>query len=109
LFALSGAGLVLAFGLGSFDEPELAMAAAGLALGGVFPVMIALAGLTLPSSPATAVGLAGGLGSLGGFVVPWYTGRLASSAGLPFAIAALSGWLLLLVASAATVRFRRAG
>lgn len=108
LFALSGAALVLAFGLGAFDEPELAMAAAGLALGGVFPVMIALAGLTLPSSPATAVGLAGGLGSLGGFVVPWCTGRLANTDGLPFAIASLGGWLLLLAAAAATVRFRRA-
>lgn len=104
--ALLAAGIVLAFGLGWIEVPELAMAITGLLLGGVFPVMIGLAGQSLPSSPAIAVGLAGGLGSLGGFVIPWYTGRLASTEGLPFALAALSGWLLLLVAAAATARFR---
>jgi FHS family glucose/mannose:H+ symporter-like MFS transporter len=108
LFALSSAGLVFAFGLGSFDVPELAVAITGVVLGGVFPVMIGLAGLTLRSSPATAVGLAGGLGSAGGFLVPWQMGHLASSNGLPFAITALSGWLLVLAAAAATVHFRRA-
>lgn len=105
--ALLAAGITLGFGVGIFGFPELAMASAGFVLGGVFPVMIGLAGQTLPSSPATAVGLAGGLGSLGGFIVPWYTGRLASTAGLPFAISSLSGWLLLLLAAAMTVRFRR--
>jgi FHS family glucose/mannose:H+ symporter-like MFS transporter len=105
--ALLAAGITLGFGVGIFGVPELAMASAGFVLGGVFPVMIGLAGQTLPSSPATAVGLAGGLGSLGGFLVPWYTGQLASTAGLPFAISSLSGWLLLLVAAAMTARLSR--
>jgi FHS family glucose/mannose:H+ symporter-like MFS transporter len=105
--ALLAAGIILGFGAGIFGVPELAMAAAGFVLGGVFPVMIGLAGQALPSSPATAVGLAGGLGSLGGFIVPWYTGRLANTAGLPFAITSLSGWLLLLLAAAMTARFRQ--
>ena len=56
-----------------------------------------------------AVGLAGGLGSLGGFVVPWITGLIAGSGSLPGAIASLSGWLGLLVLGAAFVRLRRAG
>ena len=105
--ALIGAGLVLGFGLGILEIPELAMAMTGLVLGGVFPVMIGLAGQSLPSSPATAVGLAGGLGSLGGFIIPWYTGRLASTDGLPFAITSLAGWLGLLLVAAVAVRFRR--
>jgi FHS family glucose/mannose:H+ symporter-like MFS transporter len=105
--ALLGAGLVLGFGLGILEIPELAMAMTGLVLGGVFPVMIGLAGQSLPSSPATAVGLAGGLGSLGGFIIPWYTGRLASTDGLPFAITSLAGWLGLLLVAAVAVRFRR--
>ena len=105
--ALLAASLVFGFGFGVLEIPELAMAATGLALGGVFPVMIGLAGQTLPSSPATAVGLAGGLGSLGGFVIPWWTGRVASTNGLPFAIASLAGWLLLLLAAAVLVRFQR--
>ncbi len=104
--ALLAAAIILAFGLGLLEIPELAMGTTGLVLGGVFPVMIGLAGESLPARPATAVGLAGGLGSIGGFVVPWYTGRLATTHGLPFAIAALSGWLLLLVAAATAARFR---
>ena len=107
LSALLGAGIIFAFGSGLLEVPELAVAATGLVLGGIFPVMIGLAGVSLPSSPATAVGLAGGLGSLGGFVVPWCTGMLANANGLPYAITALSGWLLLLVAAAATARVRQ--
>ena len=107
LSALLGAGIIFAFGSGLLEVPELAVAATGLVLGGIFPVMIGLAGVSLPSSPATAVGLAGGLGSLGGFVVPWCTGVLANANGLPYAITALSGWLLLLVAAAAIARVRQ--
>jgi FHS family glucose/mannose:H+ symporter-like MFS transporter len=107
--ALLAAGIILAFGLGLLEVPELAMATTGLVLGGVFPVMIGLAGQSLPSSPATAVGLAGGMGSLGGFVIPWYTGQLARSSGLPFAITSLGGWLLLLLVATATMRFWRRG
>ena len=107
ILAAAATGVILAFEVDSFGPPEFAMAIVGLLLGGVFPVMIGLAGKTLPASPATALGIAGGLGSLGGFVVPWVTGRLASEIDLPFAFASLAGWLLLLTAAAAAVRFRR--
>ena len=83
------------------------MAGVGFFLGGVFPVMIGLAGIAFPSSAGTAVGLAGGLGSLGGFVVPWLTGRLANGIGLSLALASLGVWLLALVAAAAVVRTRK--
>lgn len=110
--AALGAGIVSAFGLGWIGPPELAMAAVGFCLGGVFPIMIGLAGIALPSSAGTAVGLAGGLGSLGGFVVPWLTGRIATQAtnapeaGLSIALASLGAWLGLLVLAAAFVRRR---
>lgn len=109
LLAAISAAIVLAFGLGFVSPPELAMAGTGFFLGGVFPVMIGLAGQALPRTAGLAVGLAGGLGSLGGFAVPWITGELAGSGGLPLALATLSGWLLLLVAGAAFVRMRRTG
>ncbi len=108
LLAAIAAAIVLAFGLGFVSPPELAMAGTGFFLGGVFPVMIGLAGQALPRTAGLAVGLAGGLGSLGGFAVPWITGEIASSGGLPRALAALSGWIALLVAGAAFVRTRRA-
>ena len=107
LVSVTAAGMLLAFELGAFGSPEFAMVVIGLALGGVFPVMIGLAGRAYPSSPATAIGLAGGLGSLGGFVVPWVTGRMAAEAGLPIAMVSLCAWLGLLAAAAATIRFRR--
>ena len=99
--------IVLGFGSGWIGPPELAMALVGFFLGGVFPVMIGLAGIALPSSPGTAVGLAGGLGSLGGFVVPWVSGHVANQAGLPTALSSLSFWLLLLVAAAGFASTRR--
>ena len=105
--AAIAAVIVLAFGLGFISPPELAMAGAGFFLGGVFPVMIGLAGQTLPRKAGLAVGLAGGLGSLGGFIVPWVTGELAGSGGLAGALAGLSGWICLLVAGTAFVRMRR--
>ena len=105
--AVIAAIIVLAFGLSWIDTPEIAAALVGFFLGGVFPVMIGLAGIALPSSAGTAIGLAGGLGSLGGFVIPWFTGRLATHGGLSIGIASLSAWLLLLVTAAGFVRSRR--
>lgn len=106
--AAIAAGIVFGFGRGWISPPELAMAGTGFFLGGVFPVMIGLAGQALPRRAGLAVGLAGGLGSLGGFVVPWITGEIAGSGGLPIALATLSGWIGLLVSGAAFVRIRRA-
>lgn len=105
-FAAVAALLIMAFGGGLIGSPEVAMAGVGFFLGGVFPVMIGLAGIAFPSSAGTAVGLAGGLGSLGGFVVPWLTGRLANGIGLSLALASLGVWLLALAAAAAFVRTR---
>ncbi|MBJ22880.1 MAG: hypothetical protein CL933_26015 [Deltaproteobacteria bacterium] len=103
-----GAILLLSYGLGWIVLPELAMAAIGFCLGGVFPIMIGLAGIALPSSAGIAVGLAGGLGSLGGFVIPWFTGRIAThtaESGLSMALTSLAAWLGLLVV--ATIFARR--
>jgi len=100
--------LMLFFGLGWIGIPELAMTAVGFFLGGVFPIMIGLAGIAMPTAAGTAVGLAGGLGSLGGFIIPWLTGRLANDESLAVALTSLSLWLMVLVIAAAIVRKRLA-
>jgi FHS family glucose/mannose:H+ symporter-like MFS transporter len=107
--AAIGAAIVSLFGFGWIGVPELAMAGVGFCLGGVFPIMIGLAGMALPTSAGTAVGLAGGLGSLGGFVVPWLTGRIATTAtgGLSIALASLGAWLGVLVVAAALTHHRQ--
>lgn len=96
----------VAFGQGLIGTPEVAMAGVGFFLGGVFPVMIGLAGMALPSAPGLAVGLAGGLGSLGGFVVPWATGVIAQASDLSLGLTTLGFWLALLVAGGAVAHHR---
>ncbi|MEM9176197.1 MAG: hypothetical protein AAGC67_13300, partial [Myxococcota bacterium] len=100
------AALFVGFGQGWIATPELATASIGFFLGGVFPVMIGLAGIALPSRPGLAVGLAGGLGSVGGFLVPWVSGGIAQTTSLPFALTTQAAWLGLLVAGAAIAHLR---
>lgn len=76
----------------------------GLALGCVYPVMIALAGQRFPQAPGTAAGIAAGAGALGGFTVPWLTGALGDAFGAPSALVSLAGWSLLIAIAAASTR-----
>jgi len=107
-WAAAASGVIVAFGLGAIAAPELVMAVTGFALGGAFPILIALAGRSLPGRAGTAVGLAAGIGSLGGFAVPWLTGHVAMAADLSTAFVALAGWMWLLAGAAAIVHRRRA-
>jgi fucose permease len=106
VLALASSGVVFGFFIGGIGSPEVAMSLAGLFLGGVFPIMIGLAGMTLPGATGKAVGLAAGVGSLGGFLVPWLTGMLATRTDLATALATLSLWLFTLVGAAAMVHHR---
>jgi fucose permease len=94
--ALLGAGAPL-----GVVPVELLFGAVGLALGCVYPVMIALAGHSFPRARGTASGLAAGAGALGGFAVPWLTGALADARGTPVAVAGLSLWCLAIALAAA--------
>lgn len=82
--------LVLAASGAAGGAPELAFAAAGLALGVVFPLVVAFAGAAAPERPAAAVGVVVGAGALGGFVLPWLTGVLGDRLGPRAAVAALA-------------------
>lgn len=104
--ALVSAAIVAWFFVVGTVPPELAMVGIGLSLGGVFPIMIGLAGMTLPERTGWAVGLAAGLGSLGGFAIPWWTGILATRTSLAAALGSLTLWLLLLVGASLLVHRR---
>ena len=108
LLASVSASVVATFFLGGSLPAEIAMLLIGLFLGGVFPIMIGLAGMTRPGATGLAVSLAAGLGSLGGFAIPWLTGILATSMNLAAALAMLSAWLLLLVIASVIVHHRHA-
>jgi fucose permease len=102
---LSGAGLMgavaLAAAVGSgARQVELALAATGLSLGLVFPVMIALAAQRFPEARGTATGLVAGAGAMGGFALPWLHGALGDAYGAALSLGGLSLWCLVIAAAA---------
>jgi hypothetical protein len=66
----------------------VALAFAGLALGPVYPLLIALTGVCFPRA-GTALGLVSGAGAAGGFALPWLAGAIADALAVPHAIGAL--------------------
>ena len=100
--ALAGAAAGLALAIGIFlawSRLEILFAIVGVALGGVFPLLVALAGRRAHATGA-GVAVVAGLGSAGGFVVPWVTGVIGDAAGVTTAILTLAPWCGLLVAAA---------
>lgn len=95
----AGAVILAGAALG-WTSIELLVAIVGFALGGVFPMLVALAGRRTPHATGSAVGLVAGLGSLGGFVVPWITGLAGDALGIRFGIGALAVWCVLVALAA---------
>jgi fucose permease len=84
----------------------VAMAAAGLALGPVYPVLISLAARRFPHAVGTASGIVGGAGAGGGFLVPWLGGVVGDAFGIRSTVTLL-GASALLIALGAAVLARR--
>jgi fucose permease len=102
------AGLVLAAGVTlGWSQIEVLLVLVGFALGGVFPLLVALAGSRTPHATGSAVAVVAGLGSAGGFVAPWLTGLLGDAVGIATAFAALAGWCGLIVLTALLAEARR--
>jgi fucose permease len=103
LLAAAGAAAALVLGAGVALEVralELVVGAAGLALGLVFPVFVALTAQRFPEARGTATGIVTGAGAAGGFVVPWLTGVIGDARGVDDAFLSLAGWCAALVGCA---------
>jgi MFS family permease len=98
-----GAAIVAGAVTSGVSSIEIVYLAAGLALGGVFPVVIALAAQRFPHARGTAAGLVTGAGALGGFAGPWLTGALGDAVGVRLAIGSLALWSLLIAAAGAAL------
>jgi len=86
-----GGALFLGVAVAGFALPlEIATGLAGLCLGAVYPVMIALTGRHFPAATGTAAGLVAGAAAAGGFCVPWLAGLLGDAAGVRAAVASLA-------------------
>lgn len=113
LVGMGGSGAaVLALGIAT-DWPELRLwsLAVGLCLGGVFPLMVTLAGLRVPHAVGTATAVVIGMASLGGFAVPWLAGVVGEGAGAAAAMGCLAVGALAVAAGGIAARraFVRAG
>jgi len=93
------AGVALRVGL-----VEVTFLATGVALGCVYPLMMALVGERVPHARGTAAGLAAGAGALGGTAVPWLTGSIGDAAGVTVALGSLAGWCALIAVAAGAAR-----
>jgi DHA1 family bicyclomycin/chloramphenicol resistance-like MFS transporter len=92
LVAMGLAGAA-AIGLGvatGWPDVRLWALGVGLCLGGVFPLMVTIAGLLVPHAVGTATALVMGTASLGGFAVPWLAGVLGDRAGAAVAMGSLA-------------------
>lgn len=102
---IAAAGIVaatlIAAGVASgTDWLRLVLAAIGVALGSVYPLMIVIAGQRFPHAMGTAAGLVAGAGGAGAMVVPPLTGALGDGAGVAIGFGSVSLWSLLIAASA---------
>lgn len=100
---LAGA-VLLAGSLAAGTAPELWLAAAGLGLGGVFPIMVARAGHHVPGAPGVATGVVAGAGAMGGFALPWLAGAVGARAGVAISFASFAAAAALLAAAALAAR-----
>lgn len=110
LIAASGvAGAVALTAAAALWTPrmEWTFGVVGVALGPVFPLLVALAGRSLPARPGLATGCLAGVGSLGGFTIPWLAGAIGDRAGVGAAIGTLVAAALLLTIAAAVARALR--
>lgn len=77
---------------------------AGVALGCVYPLMIALTGQAFPHARGAATGYAAGAGAVGGFAIPWLTGAVGDAGGVAVSVASLAGWSALVSLAALAAR-----
>jgi FHS family glucose/mannose:H+ symporter-like MFS transporter len=101
---LAGGALLLGGVALEVSQVELWVGAVGLAISGIFPIMVAVVAQSFPSARGSATGIAVGSGTIGGFVIPWLSGWLGELASVEFAMAGLALWCLAVSISAYLVR-----
>jgi AAHS family 4-hydroxybenzoate transporter-like MFS transporter len=93
LLAAAGAASALALAAGvtaGLRALELLVATAGLLLGPVFPVFVALTAERFPQARGTATGIVTGAGAAGGFLLPWLAGAVGDARGIRAAFLSLA-------------------
>jgi len=100
-FSSLAALTVAAAAISRWSSIELFYLVSGVTIGAIFPLLVALTAQRFPHARGTSAGLAIGVGSIGGFAVPWLTGALGDAVGVTAAIGSLAVWPALIVVIAA--------
>ena len=82
--------LLLALGPWARSLPEIWAGGVGLALGPVFPLLVAAASQHFVHMRGTATGIVVGAGSFGGAVLPWAAGALGEATSVVWAVTSLA-------------------
>jgi fucose permease len=82
LAGLSAVAVALAAMAPTFALAAAALVAAGLALAGIFPTVLGIAGAQLPSRSGTVFGVLFTIALGGGMTIPWLAGHVAARLGL---------------------------
>lgn len=100
---LSAAGALTIGFSGSATLAGVGIVLTGLALGGIFPTVLGLAGTRLPAHSGTVFGILFTAALTGGMLMPWISGHLAEASGLPrvFALVAINFAIIGLVSTRA--------
>ena len=114
LLTLSGVASTVLLGVAvglRWSALEWWMAAVGLVLAGVYPVMVAVAGGVIERGTGRALGLMTAIASSGGFVVPWLTGAIGDAIGAGATMQFMGVWsaAIAVAAGVAFVWLRRGG
>ena len=75
-----------------------------MALGCVYPLIMALVGDRVRHARGLAAGLAAGAGALGGTAVPWLTGALGDAQGVAAGVGSLAAWCVSIALGATLAR-----
>lgn len=97
---IAGAAIVCGSSALELGPLVLVMTLAGLALGPVYPVTIALAAQRVPAAAGTALGLVAASGACGGFAIPWLIGAVGDAIGIRPALTLLGAHALLITVAA---------
>jgi fucose permease len=105
---IAGAAIVCASSALELGPLVLIMTLAGLAMGPVYPVTIALAAQRVPAAAGTALGLVAATGACGGFAIPWLVGAAGDAIGIRAALTLLGAHALLITVAALALARRDA-
>jgi fucose permease len=97
---LIGGVIICASGALQLGPLVLVTTVAGIAIGPVYPITIALVAARMPAAAGTALGVVAAMGACGGFAIPWLVGAVGDAFGLQVALMLLGAHAFVIAVAA---------